>query len=195
MGKKNKAARKARKHARRKADQERELQTLQAKSPKAKKAPTTANRPRIGPNVSVANNNQRPRYRENQSCYHLQMSWCISQADREGEWTWFEPRDWTENEWSSTIKPGFEAMENLTWAEIDKQSSGSEHKMHHSQEISTLIREARDRWKNLGLEEFETLFRFRIGGQKRRAWGYRAQGHFFFVWWDREHSLYPTQKK
>lgn len=27
----------------------------------------------------------------------------------------------------------------------------------------------------------------------RLAWGFIVQAHFHFVWWDREHSLYPTE--
>lgn len=63
--------------------------------------------------------------------------------------------------------------------------------MHHEQGVGSLLDEAQNRWLELGLEEFDTAFRFRLGG-KRRFWGFRVQGHFFGVWWDREHSLYPV---
>lgn len=82
-------------------------------------------------------------------------------------------------------------FESLTWAEIEALSSSSGHRMHHLQDVSTLVEEAQLRWLELNLEEFDTAFRFRLGN-KRRFWGFRVQGHFFGVWWDREHRLYPV---
>jgi hypothetical protein len=121
------------------------------------------------------------------------VTWCITNSDVEGKWSWHEPRRWTVDEWAGVIDPKFQEFSQKTWAEIDKLTSGAQHKMHHEQEISTLIKQARRRWRKLGLEEFETAFRFRLGGT-RRAWGYIVQSHFFFVWWEREHNIYPTDK-
>jgi hypothetical protein len=84
------------------------------------------------------------------------------------------------------------SLEGLTWQEIDRQASGSGHKLHHGHEIGDLIVEAQERWAHLELDEYDAVFRFRIGGQKKRAWGYIVQAHFHFVWWDRNHSIYPT---
>ena len=50
---------------------------------------------------------------------------------------------------------------------------------------------AQRRWRDLEYEEFDVLFRFRLGNLKR-AWGIVVQSHFFMVWWDRTHSIYPT---
>lgn len=121
------------------------------------------------------------------------VTWCDTKKDIDGKWSWHCPRQWTDGEWSVDILPHFEEFSQKTWAEIDELSSGSGHKMHHDQEVSTLIREARRRWRVLGLEQFDTVFRFRLGGTKR-AWGYIVQSHFFFVWWERKHKIYPTNK-
>ena len=121
------------------------------------------------------------------------VTWCVKNKDIEGKWSWHCPRQWTDEEWNTDISPHFEEFSQKTWAEIDELASGSGHKMHHDQEISTLIKEARRRWKKLGFEQFDTAFRFRLGGTKR-AWGYIVQSHFFFVWWERKHKIYPTNQ-
>ena len=95
----------------------------------------------------------------------------------------------------SIIEPQLKDFSKLTWGEIDSFSSDSGHKMHHDHEVSDLINEAQDRWRKLDLEQFESIFRFRLGGQKRRAWGFVVQAHFHLVWWDRNHSLSPTEPR
>lgn len=123
------------------------------------------------------------------------MTWCHTRADTADHWSWGEPRAWTEHEWGSVISPLLNQFAQLTWQEIDAYSSGSGHKMHHGHELSDLIDEAQKRWLALDLEQFDSVFRFRIGGQRSRAWGFILQAHFHLVWWDREHSIYPTDHK
>jgi len=64
--------------------------------------------------------------------------------------------------------------------------------MHHGHEVSDLVSEAQKRWIALDLEQFDSVFRFRLGGTKR-VWGYIVQAHFHIVWWDRLHSIYPSE--
>jgi hypothetical protein len=87
--------------------------------------------------------------------------------------------------------PTLNPFSGLTWGEIDGLASGPSHKMHHSHEIRHLIEDAKQRWISLSLEQFDTVFRFRMTGTKR-AWGYVVQAHFHLVWWDRHHSIYPV---
>jgi len=56
------------------------------------------------------------------------------------------------------------------------------------------IDKPKDRWRELDLEQFESIFRFRLGDQKRRTWGFIVQAHFHMVWWDRNHS-YAQQRQ
>ncbi len=124
----------------------------------------------------------------------LQVTFCTSKCDQVGAWSWTEPRAWADKEWDETINPKMQEFKKLTWADIDKQSSGSRHKLHHHQEIFNISPEAQRRWVDLGLEEFDTLFRFRFGGT-RRFWGFIVEGHFFSVWWERHHKIAPTAQK
>jgi hypothetical protein len=129
---------------------------------------------------------------EDGSRFRQRVTWCHSKADLESKWSWGEPRSWSQEEWERIIHPPFVSFSNLTWQEIDAFSSESGHKMHHGHEVGDLIIEAQRRWLTLDLEQFESIFRFRLGGTKR-VWGYIVQSHFHIVWWDRSHSIYPTE--
>lgn len=163
------------------------------KDPQFANLPNTEQNPKIAPQIAhkVSRSGKSIKVRHSTSRWGQLVTWCDTKKDTEGNWTWGEPRQWNPDEWNGVILPGFQEFEKLTWQEIDAAGSGSSHKMHHSQELSEIIREAQDRWCDVGLEEFETLFRFRLGGT-RRAWGFIVQAHFHFVWWERYHKIYPT---
>ncbi len=163
-------------------------------TPRHAHEPSDDSAPRAAPQLASLLAGQRfPRAREDGGRFGTRMTWCIKRADRRDHWSWGEPRAWTDEEWEEIIHPPMRDLARLTWGEIDRQNSGSGHKMHHSHEIGDLIDEAQRRWQQLELDEFDSVFRFRLGGQKRRAWGFIVQAHFHLVWWDRDHSLYPTE--
>ena len=122
------------------------------------------------------------------------VTWCTTRHDQ--KWVWQDVRCWTDEEWTDVIHPSFREFERLTWAEIDRQVYGKKnrHKLHHLQEVSRLAPDAQKRWLKLKLEEFDTAFRFRIGGT-RRVWGFILGAHFHIVWWDPEHDIYPVEPK
>lgn len=152
--------------------------------------------PRLAPHLARAaalEAENVPKAIEDGSRFGSRVTWCISKADRQENWSWGEAREWSPEEWDSVIQPPFHQFAQLTWKEIDQFSSDTGHKMHHGHEVGDLINEAQARWRQLNLEQYDSVFRFRLGGQRRRAWGYIVQAHFHFVWWDREHSIYPTE--
>ncbi|WP_431048279.1 hypothetical protein [Roseateles sp. L2-2] len=166
-----------------------------ADSPRHAVAPAPNAAPRLAPHLARAATvaARAPKTREDGSRFHARMTWCTTRADKDDHWSWGEPRAWSEEEWDETIHPPMRDLAGLTWGEIDKLASGSGHKMHHLHEVGDLIEEAQQRWVSLDLDQFDSVFRFRLSGQKRRAWGFIVDAHFHFVWWDREHSLYPTE--
>lgn len=124
------------------------------------------------------------------------LTWCTTMSDREGVWSWQEQRCWNEQEWKNQIFLNFSLLEKSTWSEIlfEQKTPAKGDKnvpKHHPQEIATLVEEAQDRWMNIGLEEYDTAFRFRFTGTIR-AWGIKLQGHFYLVWWERYHKIYPV---
>lgn len=163
--------------------------------PKQIVTPSPDNNPRLAPHLerAAAAAEKAPKAIKDGSRFGSRVTWCIKKADREDAWSWGEPRDWDADEWGSIIHPALQQFEQLTWGEVDQFSSDTGHKMHHGHEVGELIEEAQRRWQQLDLEQYDSLFRFRVGGQKRRAWGFIVQFHFHFVWWDREHSIYPAE--
>lgn len=164
--------------------------------PRQVAAPSDDNTPRLAPHLVRASTDvdKFPKAIKDGSRFASRVTWCITKADRLDHWSWGEQREWTQTEWSDIINPPFREFERLTWREIDQFASDTGHRMHHGHEIGDLIDEAQDRWRHLDLEQYDSVFRFRVGGQKRRVWGFIVQAHFYLVWWDREHSLYPTEQ-
>lgn len=158
-------------------------------------APAANEFPRMAPHLAraAAEAEKTPKTIKDGSRFAERMTWCTTKADQEDAWSWGESRAWSQDEWDHLIAPPFQKFAQLTWKEIDQCSSDTGHRMHHGHEVGDLIAEAQARWCELNLEEFDSVFRFRLSGQKRRAWGFIVQAHFHFVWWDREHSIYPTE--
>lgn len=127
---------------------------------------------------------------ENGSRFGYQMTWCARHADCNGSWGWGENRKWSDEEWSQSISQGLNSIEKLDWKEIQCMNSGTGHAMHHDQDVSSLCDEAVERWIELGFEQFDTTFRFRLGSTKR-VWGIELQGHFYLIWYERYHKIYP----
>lgn len=150
--------------------------------------------PRIGVPIEQLAVPEQPRVAADGSRLAALVTWCVRRGDIEGARSWEEPRAWSQDEWHDFIAPAFGEFERLTWGEVQKQASGEGHLMHHDQPIASLVEEAQQRWLDLGLEEFDSAFRFRLGNTKR-FWGFVVQGHFFGVWWDRHHSLYPASER
>lgn len=135
-----------------------------------------------------------PKAIEDGSRFGSRVTWCASKADRRENWSWGEAREWSQEEWDRVLQPPLQQFAQLTWREIDQFSSDTGHKMHHGHEVGDLISEAQVRWRQLELEQYDSVFRFRLGGQRSRAWGFIVQAHFHLVWWDREHSIFPTEQ-
>jgi hypothetical protein len=137
--------------------------------------------------------NRQPRVQKDPAIiWSMKMTWCISEGDVEGAWSWHEPRQWTASEFERHIKSTLDVLTGSTWHEIHQMRSGGLSN-HHAQAISSLIDEAQRRWEMIGMAVDET-FRFRLSG-RQRAWGYREGAHFKMVWYDRYHKIYPVDRK
>lgn len=79
----------------------------------------------------------------------------------------------------------------MTWAEIDRLSSDTGHKMHHNMEVDVIVEEAQ--YRLIELDKYpDVIFRFRLGN-KPRLWGFRTLANFEVLWFDPEHEIYPTE--
>ncbi len=200
MGKSKKDAREQRKLAKIEKKQAKSIQLANSmrehvKQPRILDAPPLSRTPRSPGGVSKSQKSPRstdPR----KELLDVLMTWCDTQADIEGEWGWGEQRAWSQEEYDSDVKPSLDSMGQNTWGNIwndqkVKAKKGKEVPKHHDHPINNLCKEAQDRWVEHGLEEHDTAFRFRFGSTKR-AWGVRLQAHFYLVWWERHHQIYPV---
>lgn len=100
--------------------------------------------------------------------------------------------DW---DWELTAKQAKSILEHLeemsvkTWDEISKETAGVKGRAKaHPQSLDSIVSTARDRLEELQVE-VEELYRIRIG-YAERLWGYRSQGCFHILWFDRSHAIY-----
>ncbi len=125
------------------------------------------------------------------------MEWCPLQADTAGIWSWGQQRQWSDDDWRKTIYCNLINFEKLTWSEIYDQKTGGKkqsiRKKHHDMNICDICKEAQSRWNEIGLDDHEMIFRFRLGNLPR-LWGYRIYTKFFIIWWDKFHRICPTDK-
>ncbi len=126
-----------------------------------------------------------------------QLTWCTSQADLLGRWKWGEYRQWTALEYDQIIHPHMDSQTSSCWNEIETRTYSGKNKvrklLNKYQQVDSLCKEAQKRWLELDdLAQFEELFRFRIGTD-RRIWGIRIDAHFFLVWYERNHRICPVK--
>lgn len=162
--------------------------------PKIEFIPDLQKKPIIGSSFGMLEVPKQPLSNESGSRFGHLMTWCARHADCEGNWEWNEARQWSEDEWEDPIVSGMNSLQGLDWHEIQKMASGERHLMHHDHDIFDLCDDAIDRWMCLGYEQFDTIFRFRLGNTKR-AWGIELQGHFYLIWYERHHKIYVVAKK
>ncbi|TIL87498.1 MAG: hypothetical protein E5Y73_25140 [Mesorhizobium sp.] len=124
------------------------------------------------------------------SVFSMKMQWSCDAPDIKDAWTWGVARQWTQGDWDGVILPKLQEWSKLTWAEIDRFSSGTGHKMHHNMDSEDICEEAQ--YRMIEIERCsDVIFRFRLGN-KRRLWGQRAVDKFEILWFDATHEIYPT---
>lgn len=160
-------------------------------SPKIKCLPDVEKRPNVDAQLGSLSVPKQAKVVHDGSRFGFLMTWCARHADNIGNWPWGEARLWGDQEWEDTILTGLNSYEGLDWKEIHSMNSDTGHLMHHDHDISDLCNEAVDRWLELNLDQFEVVFRFRLGN-KKRAWGIELQGHFYLIWYERDHKIYPV---
>ena len=128
------------------------------------------------------------------STQHEKPLFCFERTLRNGDerWTYtFTAEDALE------LLGFISEMARLTWAEIERQQTGGQnrHRKHHDQPVETLCKEAQDDLSKAKLGEIfgDTIFRFRLSGEKR-LWGFREECTFHVVLWDPAHAVCPVDQ-
>jgi len=140
------------------------------KKPRAAWQPKGQKQPRGGsfvPNISTMN-----------------FKWRCDRLDWDGPWSWHKIGLQLA---LSDVIPRLHQFETMTWAEVEGPTGS------HFIDCQTLCKDAQDRLQKIQ-ENTDQLFSLRLGG-KYRLWGVRDLATLRLVWWDPDHSVYPTEKK
>ena len=113
-------------------------------------------------------------------------SFSLRYVDKNGSWSW----NGVSSQDKARILDFMGDMCVLSWAEIAQQRD-NRGKKHHYQEAQSIATSAQGRLTGLE-DEVDYLFRFRLGSRER-LWGIRKYGVFYVLWWDPEHTVYPTE--
>lgn len=93
-----------------------------------------------------------------------------------------------------TIISKLQEYEGMTWGEVIKATGGRSHgNNNHFENVSDLIPEARQRWKDLKLEEYDRVFSLRLTGEQR-LYGILDNGTFKIIWFDQKHEIYQLSR-
>lgn len=95
---------------------------------------------------------------------------------------------------NATIISKLKVFEGMTWGEIMKASGGRRHGNNsHFENVSELIPEAQQRWGELKLDEYDSVFSLRLTGEQR-LYGILEDGVLKIVWFDQTHEIYSVKK-
>jgi hypothetical protein len=116
------------------------------------------------------------------------VSWRFGDGDRGGTWPW-EPSGFAA-EVALELLTFLAEMDKMTWAECSQSWKPRRKRV----EASGISAEAQDRLRSIHKDDTEFLEEFRVSGPGR-IWAIRV-GHVCHVlWWDPEHTVWPTRDR
>jgi hypothetical protein len=119
--------------------------------------------------------------------------WRLSLLDLEftGDWSWA-----VTDKVLMRICDFLVEMERLTWRQIRDQEAHSNRRSDRKHKYVArdhLTAKAQRRLEDLQLDDFDELFRFRLGNMER-LWGVLPSDNprvFYPIWWDPDHKICP----
>lgn len=110
------------------------------------------------------------------------ISWRFSEVDLGGEWGWNKLSDGSRKDIVSKLG----VFEKMNWDEIIRQGS-------HPIQVEKVIKDAKDRLREINRDDIDELMSFRISG-KRRLWCINRSNIMHVLWWDPGHKVCPSAK-
>ena len=99
-----------------------------------------------------------------------------------------------ENFFWNEIYPKLKDIESKKWFELEIEQFGKNGKSkHHWVQVRDIIKPARNRLKELYLDDVEELFSIRLTGTQR-VWGIRDYNYFKMLWFDFDHEICPSTR-
>ncbi|QWR76740.1 hypothetical protein [Candidatus Magnetomonas plexicatena] len=145
--------------------------------PKRKEKPSGKKKPNSDPANSPASIKQK------------MPVWRIGMIDFEGNWGWGKLNSMYD---IKTILCKLKDFETMTWGEIEKKITRKGTPANHLISVDKICREARDRLREIKLDDYDNIYTLRFSG-KERLWGFREAEILHILWWDNDHSVYQIQ--
>ncbi len=111
--------------------------------------------------------------------------------DFEGYWGW---NNVNKIDMFKVIHDKLKSFESMTWSEIERKLTNKGSQQNHFMPVSKICREAKNRLKEINLDDRDTLYSLRFSGTER-LWGIREGEVLYIIWWDHNHSVYPVPKR
>ncbi len=119
------------------------------------------------------------RYKQSSS-----FTWSFQLIDFEGQFGW---KNCASPEKFQDVLAKKKAFELMSFQELSQQGS-------HGISLSQLSKKAKDRLKDLSLDDLDELYSFRISGRER-FWCIRDNAIMKVLWWDPHHEICPSIKR
>lgn len=120
------------------------------------------------------------------------VAWQFHRRDNEhGAWGWSRKG---EQHLESLLRDHLHHIETMTWAEVTHAAGGRSHGNNsHSIPVAQLCRDAQKRLLELNFDDVDELFSLRLSGTVR-VWGIRDGRVLKILWYDEDHSVYPSRR-
>lgn len=145
---------------------------------------------RVIQNEKVSNKKKPFKVENPNSYYDMTPIWSFKYFDNDyNKWNFANVEDL-----NTMIISKLKHFEGMPWGDIIKANGGRNHgNNNHFENISDLIPEAQKRWRELKLDEYDSIFSLRLTGVQR-LYGILTNGVFKIVWFDQKHEIYPMKK-
>ena len=126
--------------------------------------------------------------------YDQLIVFSYDKKDCDGTWSWGMSRNWEEeNEYKTKIEEFHKNYHNnKSWGEALEETTGppnKRRKKHVFYPLDRIIKEAHNRLVELNMDDFESIFRFRLSG-KFRFFGCVIGNVFLVIWHYPNHEIY-----
>lgn len=114
------------------------------------------------------------------------ISWRFSKMDMTGEWSWKK----LDRATLEAVRLKLSEYEKKTWAEsYSKKGAGVK-----QVQTAGIVPAAEERLRRLQLDDAPGLWEFRLTGTQR-VWGVRIGEVCYLIWWDPNHTVWPSSTK
>ena len=121
------------------------------------------------------------------STAHEGVSWGFRYLDHADGWCWFA----LEGDKRREVLRKLGELESCTWGELGRVKSAGSCKPVEIDKIPT--KAAKDRLVDLQLDDRDHIWEIRLSGTER-LWGFRERHVFQLLWWDPDHTVWPSSR-